>query len=54
MCFGADIDRLRGAEDEGGEVFDERCMEAVVQALQSGMDVFSEEEKKILIEEEKK
>jgi hypothetical protein len=48
--FGADIDRLRGTEDDG-EVFDERCMAAVVEALQSGMDVFSEEEKKILVHE---
>ena len=51
--FGADIDRLRGTEDGQGDVFDERCMEAVVLALQSGLDVFSEEEKKILIQEEK-
>jgi hypothetical protein len=50
--FGADIDRLRGAEADD-EPFDERCMELVVEALQSGMDVFDEEEKKMLVRMEK-
>lgn len=50
--FGADIDRLRGAEDDD-EPFDERCMELVVEALQSGMDMFDAEEKKVLVQLEK-
>ncbi len=50
--FGSDIDRLRGAEADD-EPFDERCMELVVEALQSGMDVFNDEEKKMLVRLEK-
>ena len=50
--FGSDIDRLRGAEADD-EPFDERCMELVVEALQSGMDMFDEEEKKMLVRLEK-
>ena len=39
--FGADIDRLRGAEDDD-DPFDDRCMETVVEALQSGLDMFDD------------
>lgn len=48
--FGNDIDTLRQS-NHGDEIFDETVVQSLIESLESGMDVFDEVEKKVIINE---
>lgn len=47
--FGGDLDKLRTATDMNDDPFDENVMEVMVETLQSGIDVFTEDERNALM-----